>query len=179
MVAYANSCPVGYPGLLFIGVDDKGNVQRHGTPPNFEEVQKEVSRVINQAYPSIYHYSQTLRKGGLEFVAVTILGSEKRPHFSGKAYIRVGPESKEASDDMYDILIAERSSKLRALRNMIGKTVIWYDTGTAHHVDAVVTACNQFVLTIDGATFKTCLPLSFITISYDPDKGLDILQTGR
>lgn len=179
MVAFANSCPVGYPGFLFIGVDDKGNVQRHTRPPNFEEIQKEVSRVISHAFPPIYHYSQTVRKNGLELIVATVLGSEKRPHFSGKAYIRVGPETKEASDEMVDVLVAERSSKIRALRKMIGTTVIWYDTGSITRHNVCVTDCDQFVLFAEGQNFKRCFPLDSITISYEPESKMSILQIGR
>jgi predicted HTH transcriptional regulator len=89
-VAFANSCPVGYPGFLFVGVNDDGTIQRHGNPVNFEEKQKEVSARIRSAWPPIYHLIKTHRKDAGEFLAVIVPGSALRPHFSGPSYVRVG-----------------------------------------------------------------------------------------
>jgi hypothetical protein len=39
-VAFANSCPISFPGVLFVGVDNKGNVEQHDKPIHFEDLQK-------------------------------------------------------------------------------------------------------------------------------------------
>jgi hypothetical protein len=105
----------------------------------------------------------------LEFVAVVIYGSPLRPHFSGPAYVRVGPETREATDEEYDKLIAQRSSKVRAPQKLVGKTVYWEShsprTGNAN---GTVVDCNQFFVTIDGGTNQRCFPVDWITISFDP-----------
>ncbi len=115
-VAFANTCPEGLVGLLYIGVDDEGQI--HNLPPdaNFEKLQKTVSETITAAFPPIYYLSKTLSKNGQEFLVVIIPGSANRPHFAGKSYVRVGPETREASDDQFERLIAERSSVVRVLR---------------------------------------------------------------
>jgi len=102
-VAFANSCPIGYPGVLFVGVDNNGNVERHSNLVDFEKLQKSISERISDAWPPIYHFSQTLKKDSAEFVAVLIPGSELRPHFAGHSYVRVGPETRKASEARFNL----------------------------------------------------------------------------
>ncbi|MGA2429653.1 MAG: ATP-binding protein [Candidatus Acidiferrum sp.] len=45
-VAFANSCPVGFPGVLYVGVANNGTIQQHKDPMNFEKLQKTISHVI-------------------------------------------------------------------------------------------------------------------------------------
>jgi len=168
-VAFANSCPIGYPGLLYVGVNDDGTIQKHQGTHNFEKLQKSVTERINEAWPPIYHFTKVLNKEGSQFIAVVIPGSSLRPHFSGPAFVRVGPKTKDASEEEYDKLIAQRSSKVRALQKLIGKLVYWDSLSpTRGNANGTVVGCNQFFLTIDGGTYKRCFPIDWITISYDP-----------
>ena len=168
-VAFANSCPIGYPGVLFVGVNNDGTIERHNPLPNFEKLQKSVSDRLNDAWPPIFHFSKTLRKDNSEFLAVVVPGSELRPHFSGHAYVRVGPETRQASEEQYNKLIAQRSSKVRELQKLIGQVVYWhaisYQIGNDN---GVLLDCNQFFVTIDGGQYKRCFPIDWITISFDP-----------
>jgi predicted HTH transcriptional regulator len=41
-VAFANSCPVGQPGILFVGVDDSGVVRKQSDGFKFEDLQKNI-----------------------------------------------------------------------------------------------------------------------------------------
>jgi Putative DNA-binding domain len=167
-VAFANSCPIGFPGVLYIGVNNDGTIQSH-KEPNFEKLQKTISRVIDDAWPPIYSLSKTLKKSDAEFIAVMIPGSPLRPHFTGQAYVRVGPETRKASETQFDELIAQRSSKFRALQKLIGQTVYWQQVSPFSGNDnAVLEECNQFFLTVTGGTYKRCFPIDWITISFDP-----------
>ena len=168
-VAFANSCPIGFPGVLYVGVNNDGTVQRHKEPQNFEKLQKTVSNRIGEAWPSIFHLSRTIRKDNFEFLAVLVPGSELKPHFSGHAYVRVGPENRQASEDQYDKFIAQRSSKVRELQKLVGKTVYWHSiTPFAGNDNGTLGDCNQFFVTIDGGSYKRCFPIDWITISFDP-----------
>lgn len=176
-VAFANSCPIGYPGVLFIGVNDNGAVQRHDTPPDFEKLQKSVTEKINDAWPPIFHFTKTLRKEA-DFLAVVIPGSVQRPHFSGPSYVRVGPETRKASEEQYDELIAQRSGKVREIQKLIGNTVHWHcnsvlcGTGNAN---GRVADCNQFFVTLDGGGYKRCFPIDWVSISFDPSNDRYVL----
>jgi len=159
-VAFANSCPVGQPGILYIGVDDNGVVRKQSDGYKFEDLQKNISARIANAWPPIYFVTHILKKDGLEFVAVVIFGSPLRPHFSGPAYVRIGPETRNASEEKYDEFVAQRSSKVRALQKMIGEQVHWvsvnYQPGGA---DGTLIECNQFYVTIQAITYQKCLPV--------------------
>jgi Putative DNA-binding domain len=169
-VAFANSCPIGQPGILYVNVDDGGEVISQPAGYDFEKLQKSISKKILEAWPPIYFVTHVLNKNGLEFVAVVIWGSPLRPHFSGPAYVRVGPETRDASDEEYDKLIAQRSSKVRALLKLVGKTVYWESLSpTAGNANGTVLDCNQFFVTIDGGTYQRCFPVDWITISFDPN----------
>jgi hypothetical protein len=181
-VAFANSCPIGFPGVLFVGVDNNGNVERHNNPVDFERLQKSISERISDAWPPIYHYSQALKKDGAEFVAVLIPGSALRPHFAGPSYIRVGAETRKASEQQFDLLIAQRSSKVRALQQLIGKDVFWYSFEASPfggNGKGKILECNQFFLTITGEAYQRCFPINWIEISFEPANGLHYLIIRR
>jgi hypothetical protein len=181
-VAFANSCPIGYPGVLFVGVENDGRIQRHDNPIDFEDLQKSISERLSDAWPPIYHFSKTLRKDGVEFIAVMVPGSEFRPHFAGHAYVRVGPETRKASEHQFDQLIAQRSSKVRALQQLIGKTVLWHsfkDPPFGGNGNGTLLDCNQFFVTIDAGTYKRCFPADWIEISLEPVSGLHHLIIQR
>jgi hypothetical protein len=169
-VGFANSCPIGFPGVLFIGVNNDGTIQLHKEPVNFEKLQKTVSNRIGEAWPPIFCLPKTLKKNDAEFLAVLVPGSPLRPHFSGHSYVRVGPETRKASEKQFDEMIAQRSSKVRMLQQLIGETVLWHSlspfTGNA---DGTVVDCNQFFLTVHGATYKRCFPIDWISISFEPE----------
>jgi len=170
-VAFANSCPIGFPGVLFVGVDNQGNVEHHDNPPDFEKLQKSISERIEDAWPPIYHHALPLTKDGATFIAVIIPGSELRPHFAGHSYIRVGPETKKASEQQFDALIAQRNSKVRALQQLIGRIVTWYsfkDPPFGGSSNGTLIECTQFFITIDMGASRRCFPVDWVEINFDP-----------
>ena len=55
-VAFANSAPIGWPAVLFVGVDDRGHPQQQNG--QIEPLIRMISDVIDQkAYPSILDLS--------------------------------------------------------------------------------------------------------------------------
>jgi hypothetical protein len=172
-VAFANSCPIGQPGILYVGVDNNGKVEKQPENFNFEKLQKSISGKIAEAWPPIYFVSHILIKDGLEFVAVVVWGSSSRPHFSGRAFVRAGPETRDASEEEYDKLIAQRSSKIRALEKLIGQVVYWHQTNyRPKENNGILVDCNQFYMTFRGHEYgneyQRCFPIDWVTISYDP-----------
>ena len=168
-VAFANSCPVGQPGILYVGVENNGDIKRQADGYDFEKLQKSIGGKIGEAWPPIYFVSRILDKDGIEFVAVMIYGSPKRPHFSGRAWVRIGPETKDASEVEHDNLIAQRSSKVRFLQRLVGKLVYWHATDyQPGNENGTLTDCNEFFVTVVGNSYSRCLPVDWITISYSP-----------
>jgi hypothetical protein len=125
-VAFANSAPVGWPAVLFVGVDDDGNPQYQ--PDQLEALTQSVSSVLEQAYPPIYRYIVPLNlPEGRSCLAVVIPGSSARPHFAGQAYVRLGDATKVASGPLLTELIAQRNSKIYTILQWVGKEITWVD----------------------------------------------------
>lgn len=175
-VAFANSLPIRYPGVLFVGVDNAGNPQSNG---DVERLQKEISNQISRAYPPIYHLPRVLETAGQPFVCVIIPGSPERPHFSGKSYMRIGPQTCEASAEQFDSLVAQRSSLVHELMKYRGKEVqvmILLPNQPPARNSGTLADCNAFYVTIREAAPVALhsYPLNQIQLSYD--HGADKLE---
>ena len=172
VVAFANSAPVGQPAVLFIGVKDDGTVE--GTA-NLDSLQKTFSKKIRDAHPPIQTFSKVLRHEGKEFLAVIIPGSLERPHFAGHSYVRVGSETRDASEEQFKELIAQRTSKTRYILEWKDKeiTIVFY--GPGGRVDPpkewTVTGCGQFFVTLQSGTRVESFVLSKVEISHNDVTG--------
>lgn len=171
-VAFANSAPVGFPAVLYIGVKDDGQIEEQQA--NLDSIQKSFNEKIKKAYPSIPCIQKVLSEGGRHALAVIILGSPNRPHFSGPAYIRRGSRSELASDQQFGELVATRNSKVSRMLdyknkivsvinrrpNVPGSDSIW-PGGTT------IVRCDQFYLTLATGADKQSFPLNQIDLSFD------------
>jgi hypothetical protein len=175
-VAFANSTPIGWPAILFVGVDNEGNPQQG--KERLEDLAKSVSGVLDQAYPAIYRHIVPLHLENGACLAVVIPGSEARPHFAGKSYVRDGPQTKEASESQFDRLIAERQSKVRELLRWKGKTITFETIrGRGSHMGPTrayscptLAECDQFCVAIAGKDFRRSIPLGSVEISFDHER---------
>lgn len=180
-VSFANSAPIGWPAVLFVGVDDDGNPQQDAE--KLEDLEKSVAGVLDQAYPAIYRHLIPLHIGEKGCLAVVIPGSENRPHFAGKSYIRVGPETREASESQFDALVASRFSKTREIQAWIGKEIslTWKMPNGRGYTQAdrpgiiCVESCSPHYATFrsdspDGVNNVYSEPLHRIEVSFDNDQ---------
>ena len=193
VVALANSTPVGLYSIMFIGVRDNGEIE-----PNLDldRLQKSVAKEIHPAYPGIAVEYRILNKGGAQFLAVLVPGSENKPHFTGPSYIRKGSQSVVASDAQFEALIAERALLPRTLQQWVNKVVTlasplrgdkgeWVNRQDGLCVcEMRVVECNHFYLTVEyfSMTYsgKESYPLRFIDLSYDHQHDrLEIRLTNR
>jgi hypothetical protein len=177
VVAFANSVPIGYPGVLFIGVRDNGTPQ--GGSENLDKIQKTLAELLHPAFPKIYYVCKTLMIEGTQVLAVIVPGSEQRPHFSGPAYVRINSKTVAGSQEGLDELIAKRNSLVRELSKWINKPILLrraqYFTGTLFKYfehPQVLVDCNQFYASFrslgNSATDPTpSFPLSALSISFD------------
>jgi Putative DNA-binding domain len=167
MVAFANSMPIGQPAFLFIGVKDDGQVE--DTPHKLDSIQKKLAELMKHVYPPIYYTPKGMQDGGREYLAVIVFGSEKRPHFAGRSYIREGSQTKEASEQQFARLIAERQSKVYEIRNWIGKAVSIIIASSGTQLAAIVIDCNQHFVAWRSSedTSTRATSLEVIRISYD------------
>ena len=83
MVGFANSALPNKPGILYVGVNDKGEILQDKAP---ESWQHDITAWGNGCFPELPVIPRTLSKAGKEFLAVVIPLSEARPHFARPAF---------------------------------------------------------------------------------------------
>jgi predicted HTH transcriptional regulator len=124
-VALANSTPIDYPSVLFIGVRDDGTIEPR---QNLETLQKSYSkRVSENIYPLPPYFPKVFTSGGVSCLAVIIPGSPHRPHFAGLRFIRVRTKTYKASQADVERLVADRNPKAYEIRKYI-RQVVFVDT---------------------------------------------------
>lgn len=174
-VAFANSTPMGYPAILFYGVTNEGVPEGKA---NLDTMQRTISDKLSDAYPPIYYLSKVLQQDGKQFLAVIIPGSENRPHFAGQSYVRDGTQTKKASEQQFERLIAERNSKAREIVKWLGKEITFRIPKGQHlslggnvyenRLPGRVMDCNQFYVSLRFVHDNTrAYALSFVEIGYD------------
>jgi predicted HTH transcriptional regulator len=176
-VALSNSLPLGEPGILFVGVYDDGRIE--DTPKEaFESLQRKVSRELSNIYPPISPQLLVREKDGKHFLAVIVYGSAGRPHFAGKAYIRNGTQTQEASEAQFQELIATRTSKTAEILKWKDREITVDVLNTeelrsrgrlAESRRKTVRGCDQFLVTLQDSTTQQLesIPLRRVEISYD------------
>jgi len=169
-VAFANSLPIGAPGVIFLPVRDDGTVQEG---QDLDQLQRNITRRLNRAYPQIPSLYKIIRDDEKQLVAVVIWGSESRPHFSGPSYVRKGSESVEASEGQFNALIAQRNSKVYEILKWKGKRILVNSRvrqphGWVHDQDrATVLECNPFYVSLEmGRGSLTSIPLDRVELSF-------------
>ena len=120
VVAFANSTPIDYPAVLYIGVKDSGAPEEASV--DLDKTQKTLSEKLTAAYPAIYYETKILDVAGKKVLAVVVPGSRNRPHFAGQAYVRDGSKTINASKEQFDQLIAQRNSKAYKILEWHGKS---------------------------------------------------------
>src|SRR5437868_5966648 len=89
IIAFANSCPIGFPGIIFYGVKNNGELQVLAEEIQvFDNIQKKINARLKNVYPEVYILQQEISKDNKKCLAISIPGSDKRPHFSGPSYVR-------------------------------------------------------------------------------------------
>ena len=177
VVAFANSAPISYPCVLYLGVRDTGEIESPQT--NLDSMQKSFNKEMEKIYPRVAYLPRIIEQNGRQALAIMVFGSELRPHFGGPSYVRQGSETFEASKSQFDELIASRNSKVYQILAFKGKPVTAVNrqvtTGNAvsesvWNVPPLVIDCNQFWVTLgrnlDGNGYSS-FPLSRVEINFD------------
>ena len=160
-------------------MDDDGNPNVQAD--KLEDLAKSVTGVLEQAYPPIYRHIVPLHLPGVgSCLAVVVPGSPSRPHFAGQPYVRVGPETKSASEEQFARLISIRQAKTFEVLKYIGEAVVRYDARPmmeglkrfeASH-DFILVDCNAHYLTLARGKSNSSIPLDWVDLSFDHAKKL-------
>ncbi len=165
--AFANSTPLDFSAVLFIGVEDDGTIRQSA---NLDTLQKTLGKELDKIYPTVYYESRVLTKDGKQFLAVVVPGSKDRPHFSGPSYVRIGSQSIQASDRQFNTLISERNSKVYEILKWKGTDItIRYRGRNLPPFPATVVDCNQFYVTLQIPQQPlACFSLKRVDVSFTP-----------
>jgi predicted HTH transcriptional regulator len=190
--AFSNSMPEGEAAIIFVGVRNSGEIEDN---LNLERLQKNVSGEIGNVYPPIYPQILVREKDGKKFVAVIVEGSQNRPHFAGKSYLRDGTQTVTASFEMFQELIDRRNAKTNEILKWKAKqvrlNVIANEETVRRGFDRVITsedktvlACNPFYVTLQTAephkpTKNESITLRRIDLSYDHHRNCLVLEVSQ
>jgi len=183
LVAFANAVPEGRTAILYVGVGNDGKIV--GVAKT-DSCQKTIRRIAEkECYPPIDVTSEVVSVSGKNVVAVHVRPSTKRPHFAGLAYIRHGSESVEASEELYEELIASRNTTAGAILRLkdqivtviaekkeLGSTKYLGDSAyRARHECKVLGCTGHYVRLEDISSFRHLTePLANVTVMYDEDR---------
>jgi hypothetical protein len=120
MVAFANSVAPGDTAQIFIGEKDDCTVQG---VTNTENIQSRVVKEAAKIYPEIYYRTEVYEREGKQCVRVDIKRNGLAPHFGGRAWLRKGSKTVEATDDLYQQMIDQRQSKISVLLRWLNKEI--------------------------------------------------------
>jgi predicted HTH transcriptional regulator len=176
-IAFANSTPIGFPAVLFVGVRDDGNPE---CGLNLDRLQQTFGSKMQAAYPPVYFATKILGANDRQFLAVIVPGSADRPHFAGPSYVRKGSVTEVASEAQFAELLASRQSKSGEILKWKGK-VISADRMRVENVHLMgpvestaefeVFDCNPFYVSLKCRGSGTeAIPLKRIEISFDGPK---------
>ncbi len=182
LVAFANSLRPTQEAAIFVGISDTGDILGVSNP---DTLQKRIRRIAEQdCYPPIFIQQYVLSVSGKEILAVTIPHSANKPHFSGPAFVRVGAECTNATQEQYDFLINSRSDKcyqillnrealftVRVINKVLGEAGYDNRPRAATHECRII-ECNQhYVRLSDTANDKRYSePLENVTVLHDEER---------
>jgi len=180
--AFANTTPEGQHSVLFLGITDDREIV--GISDSVDSVQQTVAKIAAEdCYPPIKVDFRVIQPDGKDVIIVIVGFSKSRPHFTGHAYVRIGSETKRASDEQYNEFVFDRNDKVRRIRREKGKLISahWDNSendGAANGIkpfndrDFKVADCDAFVLTLEETASQRMLsvPIELVTVSHDREK---------
>jgi Schlafen, AlbA_2 len=107
--------------VRFIGMRDDGRAEGVA---NTDKRQKALRKIWEQdCYPPIEPSPQVavLQVDGVEILAVEVMPSPKRPHFSGPAFVRIGSESVAASRELFEQMLTGHCGKAGTILKLVGQ----------------------------------------------------------
>lgn len=174
----------GKEAILFIGVHDRSG-EIIGVE-NTDKLQMNIRRACKEdCYPPIEYVSEVIEHDGKLVVAVIIPPSDRKPHFTGHAYVRVGSASEKASEAQLDELVLSRIDVCREIlrhknKGLVTVRMINYKLGSNKpqttpylaDTECIVTDCTAHIVRLyepaSGSTYSE--PVRRVEIGYDDRK---------
>lgn len=176
MVAFANSAIPDKPGIIFIGITDKGDIKGVDNP---DKTQRDISSWAKSCFPPLAVITRAVTVvEGKTILAVVVEASALKPHFAKAAYKRVGSQNLQVEQSEIDEWIAYRNSKVRFILEQKGQIVVVQHRRS--NIQAVgslngpheVIDCNEHFVTLKQTSTGTWVthPLSTIDLKMNDGK---------
>lgn len=173
VVGFANSVRPDREAVLYLGVAPDGRLVGVDNP---DPLQRKTNDWLDETYPRVsVRYEVLADLAPRPVLAVIVGASEQRPHFAGPAWVRDGSETKKASPQLYEELIASRNSKAGAILRHKGEVitaVFQRLVGVPKHKECVIEGATAFSveLRVQASGNLTSVSLDRVTITKDPHK---------
>lgn len=175
VVAFANTLRPEQNGVLFLGVNNKGEIQAH--KDDLDSLQRKFAEKTRIIYPECpYYETYEVKDDEKRCLAIVVPGGSRKPYFAGPPYVRVASTSERPSPEQFERLLATRSDKAYQLQQWIDRLItlrffsrrqgMGYQLDQSTH-DAKILDCNQFYVTVNFNNRKWSYPLSRVEIAYD------------
>lgn len=176
IVSFANSVIPEKPGIIYVGVTDRGVIKGLENP---DKAQLDISSWAASCFPPIPVISRAIAIDGRTVVAVVVLASDAKPHFGMEGYKRLGCESLPLSVAEVDEWLSYRNSKVRFILEWKGKLVSFQKIKQGMHAvygpdsgEYKLLDCNPHYVTLESVAYqqKVTEPLSRIEFKMDDAK---------
>ena len=165
LVAFSNSVKPGHTAVILIGEANDGSAKGVKNP---DSIQKTVRDKCEAIYPPILWRSRVYQKDGRACVRVEIEYDGETPHFGGKAWIRKGESTQEATEAMFQRLVDYRNSKVRELAKWQGKA-IFIEPDTSQTMDKRVGAIYDVIPRLMKAKEAILVSVNGFWATFKPD----------
>jgi len=183
MIAFANDMYGRGCGWVIVG--QAPNKSLVGLQVGDDEAQRMISDLArNACTPAIPVSVECYQKEGKRLAVIEVRASPARPHFTGKAWVRMGSTTRQATDAEILLLRAvEENRKIAVLKRWLdeGKTtvVLWQMAAPGHdyarspgvqQVQLLEVNENWVVLGVSG--IKRAFPFDEFNVGWDPEANL-------
>jgi len=183
MIAFANDMYGRGCGWVIVGQAPDKSIA--GLRVGDDEAQRIISDIArNRCTPAIPVSVECLQKEGKRLAIIEVRASPARPHFSGKAWVRMGSTTRQATDAEIILLRAvQENRKIALLKRWLdeGKTtvVLWqmaapgYDFARSPGAQQVkLLDVNENWIVLHVGTMKRAFPYDEFNVGWDPEQNL-------
>ena len=181
LIAFANDQAGRGGGYLIIG--QAPNKEIRGIKLNKDEAQLKIADIAkDQCRPTIPVSIEVIERDGKRVVVVEVRASPAKPHFHGDAWVRVGSQTRRATDAEIVLLRASHENrKLAILKRAMdeGKKEV-----IVTHLQAHTRArCELVEVTVDWVVFREgakhmTFPWEEIRVGFDYEKNIPEIRLG-
>ena len=180
LIAFANDLAGRDVAWLIIG--QAPDRQIVGLSMDADKAQRKISDIArDQCIPAIPVSMEIYEQDGKRVAIVEVRRSIARPHFEGKAWVRIGSTTRRATDAEIILLRSEGGDKkVATIRNWIreGKTsAILLDAKTNSGMRITIQDVTDQWVKLDFGTRSEGLPLAEMKLGYNYEKDCPILRS--